>query len=226
MNGPAPSSAPENNKLRLIPVIEFEPHHLGVENFIELLDCGEWAAHWNGVLKPLGLRPIRPGSWLIAASEFREAAAFETLLRIHLMDKESPSSETILPLDEIGPISGGYAFSADGSIQLEPGCCCDLSDLAVWNAAFRECQTPTRLLIGHGCFSLSTEAGVTTVAVQPEADGQQTIHLPYPASDFARAVEQAQIEQKDFAESLKSYLPHHISGERAEAIVKVLVFGW
>jgi len=117
-------------------------------------------------------------------------------------------------------------LSADGAIQLEPGCCCDLSDLGEWSAAFREHQSPTRLSIGHACFSLSTEAGVTTVTVHPEAKGHQTIHYAYHASDFCRAVEDAQIERNNFAESLKSYLCRHISTEHTEAIVKVLVFGW
>jgi len=48
-------------KLRLIPVVEFEPWDLGVEDFGELLDAGEWAGHWSGVLARLGLCPIQPG---------------------------------------------------------------------------------------------------------------------------------------------------------------------
>ncbi len=207
--------------LRIIPVIEFEPWDLGVEDFGDLLDRGEWDDTWNGVLAPLGLRPIRPGSWFIAITDFAGTAAFEKILQVHLMNNAQPSANAIPPLDEIGPIPGGYAFSADGSVQLEPGCCCDLSDLREWNGIFRKANAAERLPIGHACFGLSNEGGVTTVE---EHERQQTIRFSYPSPDFGRAIEQAQVEQKEFAESLKAHLVLYTSSTHAEAIVNRLVF--
>jgi len=115
-------------QLRLVPVVELEPTDLGVQNFVELLESGEWEVFWEAHLVSFGLRPIRPGSWFVATGEFASQATFNLLARVHL--EWDPQSLDLPPeLDHIGPISGGYAFVLGGSVQLEPGCCCDLSDL-------------------------------------------------------------------------------------------------
>jgi hypothetical protein len=208
-------------KLRLVPVVEFEPSALGVENFCELQDLGKWPEHWSGVLAELGLRSIQPGSWFVACSELRAPAAFEALVRLHLTE----SLDSIPETDALSPIAGGYVFSVDESIQLEPGCCCDLSNVAAWRGAFREGERPTRLTIGHGCYSLVTEDAATIVTIDPETTGRQSLSLRYPAPDFERALDHAELEQRAFAESLKSYLSRVISTERLDEVVTRLVFG-
>jgi hypothetical protein len=212
--------------LRLIPVIEFEPSSLGVENFCELQESGLWSAHWNRVLGQMGLRPIRPGSWLVACSEFRAGSAFELLVRVHLTSGATPSPNSIPATDEISPISGGYAFIVDGIVQIEPSCCCDLSDLEAWCAAFREGEGgATPVTIGHGCISLSTDESLVTVTLHSEVAGHQESLYRYPASAFAFALGQADVERRSFATSLKAYLRQFTLPARLDEVVSTLVFG-
>jgi hypothetical protein len=211
--------------LRLVPVVEFEPSMLGISDYLELCERGLWVERWNDVLAARGLRPIRPGSWHVATSEFRGDAAFDALVRAYVTDGVELSPGKIPALDGISPISGGYAFSVDDTIQLEPGCCCDLSDLSEWGVAVRQGQGPASLLIGHGNLSLRVEGSMTTLTVNSEVAREDALTLQYPAADLARAVEQAELEQNAFADALKAYLLRYAPSERIQQVVQRLVFG-
>lgn len=162
---------------------------------------------------------------MVATSEFHARGAFELLVRVHLISDAILSSSSIPVVDEISPIPGGYALNVDGSVQIEPGCCCDLSDLESWSSAFREGVGPTLLNIGHGCFSLSSDGAVTTITRRSEVVGHEDDTFQYPASAFARALEQADVERKRFAESLKSYVSQFALSEELDQVVNRLIFG-
>jgi hypothetical protein len=211
--------------LRLIPVVEFEPSMLGIGDYLELCERGLWSERWNDVLGGLGLRPIRPGSWHVATSEFRSDAAFDALVRAYVTDGVELSPGKIPALDGISPINGGYAFSVDEEIQLEPGCCCDLSDLSEWGVAVRQGQGAAPLLIGHGNLSLVTQGSVTTVTLNSEVAREDALALQYAAADLARAIELAELEQNVFADALKAYFLRYAPSERIEQVVQRLVFG-
>lgn len=211
--------------LELVPAIRFEPSELGIENFGELLALGEWDSRWSAALQALSVRPIKPGSWLVPTHELRSDAAFDAVLRAHLTDSAEPCATTIPPADEIGSISGGYVFIAGGVIQLEPGCCCDLADLDHWAAAFRGESAEVSLMIGHGNFSLAKDGSDTIVTFTPEQPDCPAVVLHFDAPDVEHAIQHAELEQRRFAESLKSYLSRVAPSERVDELAKLLVFG-
>lgn len=192
-------------RLRLLPVVELEPASLGVDDFIPLLDAGEWPAHWARLLSSWSLRPIQPGSWFVATSELTSPTAVDLLLRAQL--SWDPAGGTPFPvMDELGPLRGGYTFTLGSAVQLEPGCCCDLSDLTFWASGNEGRATLAVLSIGHGNYTISTAGGITTVEVGSEVRGVAAIVLRYPAPDFELALVRAEADRRGFEALLEERL--------------------
>lgn len=208
--------------LRLLPVVEFEPAALGIQNFVELLDSGEWDAHWAACLASVGLHPIRPGSWFVAVDQFSSTEAFDLLLRVHL--DWDPGVGLPSQPEELGPISGGYAFAVGGAVQLEPGCCCDLSDLDEWSKVRGEDLSLVPLTIGHGGYAASISDGTTTIIITSEDRGTTDTHLQYPTADFEEALARAEKERSQFAALLKKRLRDLGSVSHVDDVVGRLVY--
>lgn len=210
--------------LALVPVVEFEPSKLGVENFCELHDKGLWPDHWTRVLGTLGVRALRSGSWLVETSEFATPAALDAVLSVHL-EWTGGSVESVPSDDAISPISGGYAFVRNGLVELEPGCCCDLSDLSHWRTAFSAGPGPTPLSIGHAIYSIASREGEAVITITSEVRNQPDSHFNYPAEDFASALKRAEQQQATFEKSLARRLDALGAGARSAEVANLLVYG-
>ncbi len=196
-------------------VVEFAPDDFSVENYSELLEAGTWPQHWGEVLDSHGLRAISPGSWFVAISQFGTHDSFVHLLCSHL---ECNSYEDLAfpdDLDELGVINGGCAFEHLGSVQIDPGCCCDLSDLSQWKNVFENGGGP--VAVGHAEHHLR----VVGQSVEIIPDG-----LRVSSTEFRSGLESAEIELNRFANELEAFLQNSKFHKRASEIAKTLVFGY
>jgi hypothetical protein len=207
---------------RVLPVVELEPSHLGVQNFCELQEGGGWRAFWDLRLSRYGLRPVQPGSWFISTSEFTTEAAVDLLLRVHGGDGgDSPTD-----VDDLGPIPGGCAFACGETVQLEPGCCCDLADLSEWCRALCSGDACTRLNIGHGVFSLERSGDVVMVRMDCEREGGEPVLLHWPTDELEAALTRAESERNRFAVALEAYVRRISPRPQARDLARRLVFGF
>lgn len=207
---------------RIIATVEFEPSHLGVEDFRDLQDSGEWPAHWAALLEGWDLRPIQPGSWFVAAATFDSPRAFELLLRVRARDVGEPDG--LPPVREVLPLPGGLAFADGEDVTVEPGCCCSLSDIADWRDAFHG-NGRVALTVGHGKWSIESTDGVTTVQLDPERLVDTPRVLSYSHAEFDRALVEAETERDRFVARLERHLCGLTSTSRARETARKLALG-
>lgn len=209
--------------LALVPVVELEPTLLGISNFLELLDSGEWSAHWSSRLAALGSKPLCPGSWMVPVNELGDDA-LDLLLEQELDLPPEPAG----PWRGVHPLPGGYAFvdRITEEIELEPYCCCDLADLRYWQAAAdQDLGTSIRLCIGHGNYRFTRESDTVTVTTEPEHVGFDSTALVFTASEFQAALDQAANVQLSFRERVIPHLVPLVGAGAAPRIAHILTLG-
>ncbi|MEZ4223512.1 MAG: hypothetical protein R3B13_21370 [Polyangiaceae bacterium] len=161
---------------------------------------------------------------MVDTSEFATPAALDAVLRVHL-EWTGGGVQSLPDEDSISPISGGYAFVRNEQVKLEPGCCCDLSDLAQWRAAFLAGPGPTPLLVGHGTYSIACRKGEVAITVFSEVRDQADVHFSCATDAFAAALAKAEQQQTLFARLLERRLRELGAGKRSTGIANCLVFG-
>lgn len=180
-------------KLQLLPVVELEPHDLGIETFGELHKSGEWPDYWAAKLGELSLRPLCPGSWYVSIDQFASKAQFDLIVRSHFGGE--PTLNDLEDLDGMGPLAGGLAFMRGNVLELGPSCCCDVADVGAWRAAIERGEP---LYIGHGEYSLETINGLTTITACRQ--------IRVLTSELRDAFPAAEAECESFAKRLEEHL--------------------
>ena len=133
---------------RLGPVVELEPTRFGDVPFPSNSPwtAEQSAAYWTACLRLGGidLVPIQLGSWHVSLDAIVASKHLEQILGVLLGDGV-PSD-----VDEIGPLSGGFALVDQGEVLIEPTCCGDLSNLESWRTAARQrAESAEMIWIGH-----------------------------------------------------------------------------
>ncbi len=185
---------PLQDTLRFTPALEFEPHELGIEDFLQLQDSGTWPAKWEAALEVYSLVPLSPGSWMIDLASVYTDSALDLLIARAVRGKSR---------SELGPLTGGYAVG-DVGLTLEPTCCCALSDLSDWESALD--GSGCRLLIGHGCWSTELTDQTVTIELEPEAAGLEVSRLVLPLALLREAVDSANRTRSVFRDRLATRL--------------------
>ena len=196
-------------------VVEIAPSDIGVENAYE---SGDWDAVWAQCLRDsLGVRPVRPGSWLVALSEFGDDASIDGLLRRRALDEEGRprGPETLSPLlggcgfdsgsDPLRAKRVGWAPKLPGSpTGLLPGCCHDLADLEVWLDVAEAVElSKRRLSIGHATLSVSVEGGVVDIVEEPETFTAEPVRYRFSQREMKATLAHAVRLRDEFERRLR-----------------------
>lgn len=136
----------------------------------------------------------------------RTPKAFSLLVGAHLQDD--------VPAEELQALSGGYAARTRRGV-LEPGCCCDLSDLPEWQRAV-QARRDVRLGIGHAVLRLHAGPRATAVLVEPEQVGVEVDVWVCSTESLGRQLEAASRIRRAFQERLACHLAGTVGGPAAE----------
>lgn len=212
------------DKLRLVPVVEFEP---GAYGSTPQPCTGPWTTeesetYWRACLRAggvVGVDPIAPGSWLVPLVALKSPDLLHRVLQVHFADGVPAD------LDEIGPLCGGLALVDGGEMLVLPTCCGDLGDLDNWRTATEQrTESPEMLWIGHPWLTVWYQAPMLHIREETE------YNLPAHPREFVMnpemlqsAVRQATRELDLFCERVVASL-HELPGVLdARATGRILV---
>jgi hypothetical protein len=217
----------------LVPLVEFEPCRWADPAYDQFIGTDEWAAVWKTALNRVGIEPFTPGSWHVRAAQLAGSSVLQRVVEqaldgsgiVGFPDDEGEEDEDG---ERLLALNGGYALvDADGNVLFEPGCCCDLSDLASWQeAATHDGDDPYRLTIGHGVYSVSRSARDFLISIAPERVGGEVTTFRVTHDEFRLALREASAIREELRQSILRVLRDLLNDDRrAVTMSRILVGG-
>jgi hypothetical protein len=146
--------------VELVPVVEFAPSIFSSADRTSPTrggweDPNGWDDYWRASLADAGvtgLDPVRVGSWCVPAAHITNAAVLDVFVEKVLRERlHVPAEELEMVVETpLAVVPGGHALIHDGTVVVEPQCCCDLTNLSEWRDAAAYRGADWRMLwIGH-----------------------------------------------------------------------------
>jgi hypothetical protein len=134
--------------LRLIPVVELEPHEFSSQQHDWGPEPEARERYWRDSLADrgiVGLQPLFPGSWHVPVAQLTDPKQLAVIL-----SRVVPNWPTCFVEDSPGALSGGLACFDGERLLFTPTCCSDLRNRDGWQTALdTPCETWQMLWIGH-----------------------------------------------------------------------------
>ena len=216
------------DRIQLIPVIELMPADFSTRT-VPLAGNpefqNEWTRYWLDSLADsgiTGLRPIYPGSWHVATSEFRHLLMLELVLGVIFEDRGGVP--TLNDPDCKPVLDGGLALlDSAGRLLVEPHCCGDLGNLNDWREAAKYREAGWQMLwIGHPWLSVRFDRGQLLISAPHESNVPVGKWAVDP-DDLEHALGAAEAELHRFSELVVPFLSSHGFHGDAKAMAEKLV---
>ncbi|ATB41742.1 hypothetical protein CYFUS_007212 [Cystobacter fuscus] len=199
-----------SSKLRLVPVVEFEPGpYARLDRPLPEVSDEDGPGDersWAERLADAGiqLEPLVPESWLVPTSRLTDPHVLRQLLRVSLKSLDATGAEP--RVDSVSAMMGGQALLEDEHVVLKPRCCGDLRNLEHWENAAR--QRFEGFWIGHPQVRASWAAPWLVLREDEEELDEDTVRREWrlPLQALTLAVLAARKEQEDFARRLVPFL--------------------
>jgi len=215
----------------LVPALELDPSEFRTRE--RLLPSGstdkalaEWRRYWLDSLADsgvTGLEPLRAGSWHVPTRQFTDATILGRVLAVML--ERLGGVEPVEPLFDpecMSALFGGLLLCYEGRILIEPGCCCDLGNIADWREAASYRGTDWQLVwTGHPWASIRFD-GEMLVLSEPHENKPPTARWKVRPDLLCGAVDAAAHELEEFALRLQPVVTSFYGEEASEAIARHL----
>ena len=207
--------------LRLMPVFELEPGNLA-RRYAGSRDSPDtnapddaWEAWLLACLRDAGiddLRPIAKRSWLFSIEQLQRVTTMERILEDHFDKSGSTMADAATDRKNRAALAGGFVLMAGQGVLVEPGCCCDLSNLAEWAQAAHALDGSWKMLwIGHPWRSVRLAGGALEISAAHEGSPQALeVACRVDAAELADAVERARVALHALADRLYAAIVIHV----------------
>ncbi|MCW8879268.1 MAG: hypothetical protein OQJ89_02700 [Kangiellaceae bacterium] len=150
------------SNFRMQLVVEVEPYHWSDRKTpsvsparIHRKEWGNYFLKCMGDAGFVGVKPIQPGSNFVDAFSIVENDIMLEIIKENLEESGLPGfpdedgNESQNGGENVCMISGGFAIIVGNEVGLEPGCCCDFSNIESWKDILFEKPTKDYVWIGH-----------------------------------------------------------------------------
>lgn len=185
--------------VELVPVVELDPSTFATRDRPPPPANGPdqpaaWTQYWHDSLADggvVGVEPLRPASWFVTVPQLRSPGTLGKIL-VGLL-RSWGGTEALADPDGPPVLSGGLVLCHAGEILVEPGCCCDLGDLAEWKTAAAYRGLDWKMVwIGHPWVSARFD-GNRLVLSEPHESAVPVDRWAVRPADLEAAVAAAQV---------------------------------
>ena len=121
------------DQLRLIPVVELEPHEFATQEHPWEPEVPARERYWRDSLADrgvVGLQPVSPGGWHVPVAQLTDPKQLAIVLSCKV-----PNWPNCFVDESPGTLGGGLACFDGDRLLFTPTCCSDLLNRAEWQAA-------------------------------------------------------------------------------------------